>query len=126
MYAVIESGGKQYRVEPGDVIDIERVEATGKKVRKVKFDRVLLVGDENGAQVGTPGVKGAAVSAVLVDDVRGPKVRVFKMKRRKGYRKSQGHRQDLMRVRIDDIKTTGNSKGGAPSQAEPTETESES
>jgi len=126
MYAVIESGGKQYRVEPGDVIDIERVEATGKKVRKVKFDRVLLVGDENGVQVGTPGVKGAAVSAVLVDDVRGPKVRVFKMKRRKGYRKSQGHRQDLMRVRIDDIKTTGSSKGVAPSQAESSETESES
>ncbi|MEJ2086124.1 MAG: 50S ribosomal protein L21 [Acidobacteriota bacterium] len=125
MYAVIESGGKQYRVEPGDVIDIERVEATGKKVRKVKFDQVLLVGDEKGVQVGTPGVKGAAVSAVLVDDVRGPKVRVFKMKRRKGYRKSQGHRQDLMRVRIDDIKA-GTSKGAAQGQTEPTETEAES
>jgi large subunit ribosomal protein L21 len=104
MYAVIETGGKQYRVEPGDVIDIERVEPTGKKVQKVKFGRVLLLGDDKGVQVGTPEIKGAEVTGILVDEVRGAKVRVFKMKRRKGYRRSQGHRQDLLRVRIDDIK----------------------
>ena len=107
MYAVIESGGKQYRVETGDVIDIERVSATGTKVRKVKFDRVLLVGGDKGVQIGNPEVKGAEVTGVLVDEVRGSKVRVFKMKRRKGYRKSQGHRQDLLRIRIDNIKAAG-------------------
>jgi large subunit ribosomal protein L21 len=110
MYAVIESGGKQYRVEPGDVIDIELVPATGKKVKKVKFDRVLLVGGDGSVQIGNPEVKGAEVTGVLVDDVRGPKVRVFKMKRRKGYRKSQGHRQDLLRVKIDNIKAAGASE----------------
>ncbi len=107
MYAVIESGGKQYRVETGDVIDIERVPATGTKVRKVKFDRVLLVGGDKGVQIGNPEVKGAEVTGVLVDEVRGSKVRVFKMKRRKGYRKSRGHRQDLLRIRIDNIKAAG-------------------
>jgi len=107
MYAVIESGGKQYRVETGDVIDIERVPATGKKVRKVKFDRVLLVGGDKGVQIGNPEVKGAEVTGVLVDEVRGSKVRVFKMKRRKGYRRSQGHRQDLLRIKIDNIKAAG-------------------
>lgn len=122
MYAVIESGGKQYRVETGDVIDIERVPATGKKVRKVKFDRVLLVGGDKGVQIGNPEVKGAEVTGVLVDEVRGSKVRVFKMKRRKGYRKSQGHRQDLLRIRIDNIKAAG-----APSaKSKKTEAEEES
>lgn len=107
MYAVIESGGKQYRVEPGDVIDIERTPVTGEKVQKVKFDRVLLVGGDEGVQIGNPEIKGAEVTGVLVNQVRGPKVRVFKMKRRKGYRRSQGHRQDLLRVEIDSIKAAG-------------------
>lgn len=110
MFAVIESGGKQYRVEPGDVVDVERVEAAVKKDRQIEFDRVLMVGDDKEVEVGKPGVAGAVVSAVLVDDVRGPKVRVFKMKRRKGYRKSRGHRQELMRVRIDAIKTAAKAK----------------
>ena len=110
MFAVIESGGKQYRVEPGDVVDVERVDKAVEKDRKIEFDRVLMVGDENEVRVGSPGVEGAVVSAVLIDEVRGPKVRVFKMKRRKGYRKSRGHRQDLTRVRIDAIKTAGKTK----------------
>ena len=124
MYAVIESGGKQYRVEPGDVIDVERLEATGKKVQKVKFDRVLLVGDDKGVQVGTPEIKGAQVTGVLVDEVRGAKVRVFKMKRRKGYRRSQGHRQDLLRVRIDNIKAA--SAGSAKVEKTQADAEEES
>lgn len=111
MYAVIETGGKQYRVAPGDVIDVERVPVTGKKVQKVKFDRVLMLNDEKSVQVGAPLVKGAQVTAVLMDEVRGPKIRVFKMKRRKGYRRTRGHRQDLMRVRIDSIKASGASSG---------------
>ena len=103
MYAVIETGGKQYRVSPGDVIDIERTATSGKKVRKVKFDRVLLIADDKGVRVGSPVVKGANVSGVALDDVRGEKVRVFKMKRRKGYRRHQGHRQNYLRVRIEGI-----------------------
>ena len=122
MYAVIESGGKQYRVEPGDVIDIERLPATGKKVRKVKFDRVLLIGGDKGVQIGNPEVKGAEVTGVLVDEVRGSKVRVFKMKRRKGYRRSQGHRQDLLRIRIDNIRAAG----ATSTKSKKTEAEEES
>ena len=121
MYAVIESGGKQYRVEPGDVIDIERTPVTGKKVQKVKFDRVLLVSGDEGVQIGNPNLKDAEVTGVLVDQVRGPKVRVFKMKRRKGYRRSQGHRQDLLRVEIDTIKAAGS----GPTKTNKTEPEEE-
>jgi len=104
MYAVIETGGKQFRVEPGDVIDVELTPVSGRKVQKVKFDRILLVGDDKGVKVGAPVVNGAEVTGILVDEIRGPKIRVFKMKRRKGYRRTRGHRQDLLRVKIENIK----------------------
>ncbi|MFQ5527270.1 MAG: 50S ribosomal protein L21 [Thermoanaerobaculia bacterium] len=103
MYAVIETGGKQYRVAPGDVLDVERIEVGGKS-KKLQFDRVLMVRGEKATKLGTPVVKGASVTATLVDEVRAPKIMVFKFKRRKGYRRLAGHRQDLMRVRIDKIK----------------------
>ncbi len=103
MYAVIETGGKQYRVEEGDVIDIELSDTVAEDDTKVNFDRILMVGGDD-AKVGTPVVSGASVSGSLVDHVRGPKIKVFKKKRRKGYKRTQGHRQDLMRVRIDAIK----------------------
>jgi large subunit ribosomal protein L21 len=103
MYAIIETGGKQYRVQRGDVIDIERAPESGKKVRQVSFDRVLMVSGEGGTKIGAPSLTDARVSGIVVDDVRGPKVKVFKMKRRKGYRRTQGHRQHMMRVRIQDI-----------------------
>ena len=99
MYAVIETGGKQYRVEPGDVIDIERISGEG----EVRFDRVLMATGDNGAQFGNPVIEGALVKASLVGEVRGPKIRVFKKKKRTTYRKSRGHRQDLVRVRIEGI-----------------------
>jgi len=102
MYAVIETGGKQYRVEPGDVLDVERLSETGDD-GSVQFDRVLLVGDDDGVRVGTPVVDGASVKASLMRETRGPKIRIFKYKRRKGYRRTKGHRQELHRVRIDDI-----------------------
>lgn len=104
MYAVIETGGKQYRVAPGDVIDVERLPRTDETDEKVEFDRVLLVSGEEGVKVGRPVVDGATVSGSLVREVRGPKIRVFKMKRRKGYRRTRGHRQDLLRVRIEEIR----------------------
>lgn len=104
MYAVIETGGKQYRVEPGDVIDVERISGAGDGGdTEVQFDRVLMVTGDNGAQFGSPVVEGALVKASLVGEVRGPKIRVFKKKKRSTYRKSRGHRQDLVRVRIEGI-----------------------
>ena len=102
MFAVIETGGKQYRVKPGDVIDVERDAATDSE--KITFDRVLMVGEESDVKVGSPTVEGASVSVELLGEFRGDKVLVFKFKRRKGYRRKTGHRQDLLRVRIDDIK----------------------
>lgn len=103
MYAVIETGGKQYRVETGDVIDVERsVEPDDGRVR---FERVLMVSDGDDVTVGSPLVEGAEVRATLVDEVRGPKIKVFKKKRRKGYKVTRGHRQELFRVKIDAIET---------------------
>ena len=102
MYAVIETGGKQYRVQPGDVIDVERGPAVSDD-GAVEFGRVLAISGDDGLKIGTPILDGAAVRASLVNEVRGPKIRVFKMKRRKGYRRTRGHRQDLLRVRIDEI-----------------------
>lgn len=118
MFAVIETGGKQYRVEPGDVIDVEIVPVSGKKTQKVKFDRILLVGDDKGVKVGAPVVTGAEVTGVLMSEVRGPKIRVFKMKRRKGYRRTRGHRQDLLRVKIDNIKAGRSSAAKAVKEPE--------
>jgi large subunit ribosomal protein L21 len=102
MYAVIETGGKQYRVQPGDVIDVERL-GENEKGKEVEFDRVLMVGGEGEAKVGSPVVDGAKVSGVSLGPVRASKVLVFKFKRRKGYRRKNGHRQNLLRVRIQDI-----------------------
>ncbi len=103
MYAVIKTGGKQYRVQRGDIIDVELTETSGKKVRQITFDQVLMVSGEGGTKVGAPLLTEARVSGVVLDDVRGPKIKVFKMKRRKGYRRTNGHRQNLLRVRIQDI-----------------------
>ena len=105
MYAVIETGGKQYRVREGDVVDVE-LSALGSggdsDEDEIRFDRVLLVGGDD-VKIGTPVVSGASVSASVVGRVRGPKIKVFKKKRRKGYKRTQGHRQNLARVRIDAI-----------------------
>ncbi len=103
MYAVIETGGKQYRVQTGDVIDVERLPAVSVDAPEVVFERVLMVGDGGDVTVGNPVVEGAQVNGVLQRPVRGRKVTVFKMKRRKGYRRKNGHRQDLHRVEIQGI-----------------------
>ena len=103
MYALIETGGKQYRVAPGDVVDVEKLDGAGEPGDAVEFERVLLVSGEAGVTVGTPTVEGAVVRASVVGPASGPKIRVFKMKRRKGYRRTTGHRQHLLRVRIEAI-----------------------
>lgn len=101
MYAVIETGGKQYRVEKGDIIDVERVGASADSP-DVTFD-VLLLGDGDSVTLGKPLVEGASVAAKWLSDVRTKKVLVFKYKKRKGFRKKNGHRQDLQRLRIQEI-----------------------
>jgi large subunit ribosomal protein L21 len=103
MFAVIETGGKQYRVEKGDVLDVELLPSAPEPGGKVAFERVLMVFGEGGTRVGNPVIPGARVEGTLVDEVRGPKLRIFKHKRRKGYRRSAGHRQDLLRVRVENI-----------------------
>ena len=103
MFAVIETGGKQYRVQPGDVLDVELLPVEGKAHEKVVFDRVLLVYGEGGTRVGNPVIPGALVEAELLHDTRGPKVRIFKKVRRKGYKRQAGHRQNYLKVRIQNI-----------------------
>jgi len=102
MYAIIETGGKQYRVEKNDVLDVERLGDAGEDGGEIIFDRVLLVGGDE-VKIGQPIVEGAKVKAERVGEVRAPKVVVFKKKRRKGYRRKNGHRQNLLRVRIAEI-----------------------
>jgi large subunit ribosomal protein L21 len=101
MYAVIKSGGKQYRVESGAQVRVESLAADVGAA--VSFDEVLLVGAGDAVKVGAPLVSGAKVKATVVSHGRGDKVTIFKMRRRKHYQKSQGHRQNYTEVRIDDI-----------------------
>jgi len=101
MYAVIQTGGKQYRVKSGEQV---RVEALAADVgAAVSFDRVLMLGEGDAARVGAPFVPGAAVRATVLAHGRGAKVRIFKLRRRKHYQKTQGHRQAYTEVRIDEI-----------------------
>jgi len=101
MYAVIRSGGKQYRVESGTNV---RLESLGAEVgASISFDEVLVVGAGDAVQVGAPVVAGAQVKAMVVAHVRGDKVKIFKLRRRKHFQKHQGHRQDYTEVRIDEI-----------------------
>jgi large subunit ribosomal protein L21 len=101
MYAIIKTGGKQYRVESGEQL---RVEALAADVgAAISFEEVLMVGEGDAVKVGAPFVSGAKVKATVVSHGRGEKVRIFKMRRRKHYQKSQGHRQSYTELRIDDI-----------------------
>ena len=105
MYAVIEDSGTQMKVAPGDVIDID-LRDLGAKKKKIKFDRVLVVGDDQGdaaASIGTPYVDGASVTAEVLAEIKGQKIDVIKFKRRKGYRRKTGHRQRYLRIKIQKI-----------------------
>ena len=101
MYAVIQTGGKQYRVKSGEQVKVELLAA--EIGATVSFDRVLMLGEGDGVKVGAPFLDGAAVKATVVAQGRGEKVRIFKMRRRKHYAKTQGHRQSFTEVRIDEI-----------------------
>ena len=101
MYAVLVTGGKQYRVEQGDVVYIEKLDVEADS--EVKFDQVLAVGEEGSVKVGTPTVEGASVAAKVVKNGKGKKIRIFKYNAKKGYRKRQGHRQPYTKVEIGKI-----------------------
>ena len=101
MFAVIRTGGKQYKVAKDDVLEIERIEA--KAGDKIDLGDVLMVGGEGAPKVGSPLVAGAKVQAEVVEQTRGPKLTIFKKRRRQNYRRKNGHRQDLTLVKILDI-----------------------
>ena len=101
MYAVIKSGGKQYRVESGAQVRVESLVADVGSA--ISFEEVLLVGNGDKVKVGAPLVSGAKVKATVVSHGRGEKVKIFKLRRRKHFQKTQGHRQNYTEVRIDEI-----------------------
>jgi len=102
MFAVIRSGGKQYRVNQGGSVRVEKL--AGEVGAAITLDDVLMVGDEGNVKIGAPTVDGAQVSGTILAQGRGPKLTIFKMKRRKGYRRKHGHRQDYTEIRVDSIK----------------------
>jgi large subunit ribosomal protein L21 len=116
MFAVIKTGGKQYRVAADDVITIARLE--GEPGQAVTFDNVLMFTGDNGTELGAPALAGVTVAGEVVEQARGPKVIAFKKRRRKNSRRKRGHRQDLTVVRITQI-LTGGAKPTARAEAEP-------
>ncbi len=118
MYAIIKTGGKQYRVAPEDVITVEKL--AGEPGDTVVISEVLMVADGDGVQIGAPFVEGASVACELVEQTRGPKIIIFKKKRRKHYRRKKGHRQDLTVLKVTEILTGGKKPSGkkaAPKKA---------
>lgn len=101
MFAVIKTGGKQYKVQEGDVLNVEKLNM--EKEKKVTFDNVLLIEDEGKTLIGTPFVENALVRAEVIENFKDKKVLVFKKKRRKQYRRTRGHRQELTRIKIEEI-----------------------
>jgi large subunit ribosomal protein L21 len=119
MFAVVSSGGKQFRVEPGSTVLVDRL--ASEPGASITFDRVLLIGDGDETTVGTPVVAGASVSGTVLSEELGPKLVIFKFKQKVKYRRRTGHRQHLTLVRIDEINAEGRSKGRAKAKAEPEE-----
>ncbi len=101
MYAIIETGGKQYRVQEGDVIRVEKLEKA--QGESIKFEKVLLISNEGKLNVGKPYVEGASVDAVVDSQGKARKIIVFKFKRKEDYRRKQGHRQPYTQIKIEKI-----------------------
>ncbi len=104
-YAVIKTGGKQYRVTADDVLEIEKV--AGEAGSLISFEQVMMIGGEGSPVIGSPLVEGATVSAEVVEQKRGRKIIVFKKKRRKNYRRKNGHRQELTKIRVLEVLAAG-------------------
>ena len=107
MYAVIKTGGKQYRVQPGDTIVVEKLD--GDAGAELKFDSVLMLGGDKGVTLGAPLISGASVAATLIETRKGEKVKIFKKIRRQGYRRTRGHRQSETVLRVTAIDGAGKS-----------------
>ena len=105
MYAVIKTGGKQYRVQPGDVIVVEKID--GEAGSAVSLGEILMLGGDKGVTLGAPLIDGAAVAATLVETRKGEKIKIFKKTRRQGYRRTNGHRQMETVLRITGIEGAG-------------------
>ena len=105
MYAVIKTGGKQYRVQPGDTIVVEKLD--GDAGSELKFDSVLMLGGDKGVTVGAPLIDGAFVGATLIETRKGEKIKVFKKIRRQGYRRTKGHRQHESVLRVTSVAGAG-------------------
>ncbi len=101
-YAIIRTGGKQFRVSPGDIVHVPTLAGKNEGAR-IEFDEVLVAGDDNGVRIGAPTVAGARVTATVLESGRGQKIIVFKFKRRKHYKRAKGHRQGFTAVKIDSI-----------------------
>jgi large subunit ribosomal protein L21 len=101
MYAIVEIAGQQFKVEKDKKIFVHRLDKN--EGDKLEFEKVLLVEDESGIKIGSPVLEGAKISAKVIEHVRGTKVKVFKKKRRKGYQKLNGHRQDFTQIEIESI-----------------------
>ena len=108
MFAIIKTGGKQYRVSPGDLLAIEKLEVEAGDT--ITLNEVLMIGDETNVTVGTPTVEKAVVTAEVVKNMKAAKVIIFKKKRRHNYRRKKGHRQNLTMIRITDIALTAAAK----------------
>lgn len=102
MYAIIEDGSHQYKVQEGDTLDIQRHDLDEDQ-QTLEFDKVLMVGGADAPKIGQPYVEGAKVSATIAGEIKGDKITVIKFRRRKGYRRKQGHRQRYLRLKIDKI-----------------------
>ena len=100
MYAVIKTGGKQYRVQEGDIIDVEKISSDSESI---VISEVLMVGDENETKIGTPYVSGATVEAEIIENGKFEKVIIYKYKSKKDYRRKQGHRQPFTRLEIKSV-----------------------
>ena len=111
MYAIVKTGGKQVKVSQGDKLRVEHLEGTAGD--KISLNQVLLVGDKDKVTVGTPLIDGATVDAEIVDQIRDNKVVVFKKKRRQGYRRTKGHRQQLTVLEVTSINASGGKKPAA-------------
>ncbi len=125
VYAMIEDSGTQIRVATGDVMDID-LRDLGPRSRKIKFDRVLLLGETGlPPTIGTPYVSGAAVTAEVLEEVKADKIDVIKYKRRKGYRRKTGHTQRYLRIRIEQITGPAASKPKPPKKTKTSKTAAE-
>ncbi len=121
MYAIVEIAGQQFKVEQNDEIFVHRLE--GDPGTKIEFDQVLLLDNDGKISVGKPLLEGASITGQIVDHVRGDKVVIFKKKRRKGYEKESGHRQDFSKVLIEDIsvQSAAKAKKAREKEEEPAE-----